>query len=323
MLVSINLIGQKTIYYDSLYTIDSSTYTFINHPLTIDFNNAANREYVFIDSTQPNNVWVFDSIKKPNFIVSDSIFLTTGKTGNYDTSLFSSFILKLKIGNSGNYKWFSSFGLGFIHKYDTDSAVDGLLVENSTDGGLTWSEAVWQFNSSSIYWNALFNRYDSTINWPLNTFIPNTNKLINSGKSDSLIYSRLAWGMMGVKTGYDSILIRVTFHSDNINNQKPGWAIKKIIVEGNFFETGGFEESSLSKDYKIFADEKSVIIHPFGSAKQNAKASIYNVLGQKIMHSKPIDFCVNKFSLNNCNSGVYIVEISSNIAKLTKKIILE
>lgn len=319
--LSFNLMGQRTIYYDSLYTIDTTHYNYFNKPLILDFNDSASREYIFIDTTQQNNVWVFDTIDKPGFLVSDSIFLTTGKTGSYDTSLYSSFIIKIKTTNDGNHKWFSSFGLGFIHKYETDSSFDGLIVEASDDGGLVWYNAINEIHSP--FMSLWLRDWDSTINWNTYSYIPNTNISINSGKSDSLIYSRLAWGSMGCKNQYDSLLFRISFRSDNIDSHKPGWAIQKIIVEGNFFETGGFDKIDIGKDYQIYSHEKLVFIKSLANDMDFAYVNIYSLLGQPIISTQKLLYGENSINLSKVSGGIYFVEIVSEKGRTVKKIFID
>lgn len=320
-LYSLSAFSQKAIYYDSLYYWSSAPNTYINKPLVLDFNDSASLEYIFIDSTQANNVWVFDSINKPGFLVSDSVFLTTGKSNNYDTSLFSSFILKLKIGQDQTSKWFSSFGLGFIHKYDTDSATDGLIIETSSDGGQTWFNALDLINTPFIGLN--LRTWDSTINWSYYTYIPNTNIQINTGKSDSLIYSRLAWGVMMCKTTYDSLLVRVSFRSDDFNTFKSGWAIQKIIVEGNHFESGGFNEKNISNYYQVYSYDKTIIINTLKPISNTNQISIYNILGEKVFTETLMNNQSKKIDLPNAKTGIYFIEIKNEKGKFIEKVWLQ
>lgn len=317
IILNLGLIGQKTIYYDSLYEINSnSMWGYDNIPLVLDFNDSSSREYILIDSTQPNNIWVFDSINKPGFLVSDSIFLTTGKSGNYDTSNISSFILKLKMENTGAGKGFTSFGLGFVHKFETDSAFDGLIIETSIDGGQTWHDAFNNFN----FFLGLFPRWDSIINWSVYTTIPNTYTYIQSGASNGMIYSRIAWGMLGVKSGYDSLLVKISFVSDAVNSNKPGWVIQKLIVEGNFFETGGFGELDLTPLFSIYYHEKTIEIQPLSVVTEKYIITIYNLLGQEIHSQNLTQNTTTLIHLPQIQSGYYLVEINSSKGRMVKKI---
>jgi hypothetical protein len=315
---ALNLSGQKAIIYDSLYFFNSSNGFYGNRPLIIDFNDSLSRDYIFIDSNQSNNVWEFTKISKPGFLISDSVFLTTGQNGDYDTSLFSSFILKLKIDPSGQGKWFSSFGLGFIHAYQTDSAMDGLTIESSEDGGLTWNNDFYNINFGPLAW-----RMDSIINWDLYTYMPNSAININTGNSNGLIYSRLAWGMLGVKASYDSLLIRVTFRSDNNQSQKAGWAIQKLIVEGNYFETGSINENELGQSFKVYSSGKDIYLKPLKPINQDVLVSVYNLVGQKVFSVLLNNPNQENISLPYLKSGIYLIDISTAKDRLIQKIFLE
>ena len=309
----LNLAAQKPILYDSLLYIDSSGLR-IQTPITFDLNDSADRAYFLIDTTQTNNIWQYAKVNKSGFAQSNTIMLTTDSIANYPVNDTSSFMFKIIFSTmNSTLKDFVSLGITLHHKFETDSLTDGLRFESYDFYSHQWQDLF--LISSSNTW--LFANRDSCYNWggyyladPL------------SGNASQFHYSRLAFGIPGVKGSVDSVLLRFTFVSDSINTNKPGWLIDKIIIEANNFMTGSVNECKLAQnDYLSYIDGNKLIINSLLQENRQSDFSIFDMMGREILIDE-VHYGINYFNVSSLPTGYYIVKVKNQAGVYTKKVFI-
>ena len=169
--------------------------------------------------TLNQDIWQIGTPSKSFFdtAYSFSRAVMTDTVNAYDTSKHSYFEIGFPISNL-------SLIVGFKHKYQTDSLLDGSYIEVSYDNGLSWSNII----------------YPNPTNNPLNLITENMYKksdtLINgiscfTGTSNGWVYSRIQWIWgFNAKGIPDSTLLRFYFLSDSIQTNKAGWMIDDIFI---------------------------------------------------------------------------------------------
>lgn len=122
---------------------------------TITFENVFSNLY--IDTIQPNNIWQIgrpqkilldSSDTKPNAIITDTI-------NAYPINNTSSFIVKiLQEGWAWSPNWPGPFAyIEFVHKYNTDTIIDGGHLEYSIDAGIIWLPVqIYENNWGLLQW---------------------------------------------------------------------------------------------------------------------------------------------------------------------------
>jgi len=308
--VVLHLSAQKPIMYDSLFYFDSLS---LQHqtPITFDLNDSADREYFFIDTTQSNNIWQYAKVNKPGFAQLNSVALTTDSVANYPVNDTSSFMFKIIFSTNNSANQFNSLGITLHHKYQTDSLHDGLRIEYLDMYNQKWLNATWGFNFLIANRDSSYNWGDKYIQDPL------------SGNQATFHYSRLAYGMPGVKGPVDSVLLRFTFVSDSIQNNKAGWLIDSIMIEANCFCTGGLNECKLAQnDYLAYYDGNSIIINSLLAENRKSDFTLFDAMGRELMTDE-VHFGLNSISVDNLPTGYYIVKVKNQAGVFTKKLFIE
>ena len=305
------LSAQKPILYDSLFYFDS---TGMSHqtPVVFDMSNPADQLYFVIDTSQTNNIWQYAKVNKPGFAQSNSIALTTDSVANYPVNDTSSFIFKIVFSTmNSTLHDFISLGITLHHKYQTDSLHDGLRLEIFDTYNQKWMSTTWQLQYLVINRDSCYNWGNYYIEDPL------------SGNHPSYHYSRLAYGYPGCKASVDSVLLRFTFVSDSIQNNKAGWLIDSIMIEANCFCLGGFNECKLAQnDYLAYYDGNSIIINSLLAENRKSDFTLFDMMGRELLIDE-VHFGLNSISVDNLPTGYYIVKVKNQAGVYTKKIFIE
>jgi len=194
----------------------------------------------------------------------------------------------------------------FWHKYDMDTLKDKGIIDASYDGGNSWILVNDTTNFSySFHWTSDY--HESNGNY-------SQHKLITSGQSDGWIQSTFCWNwyipvkkMDTIILPPDSLMVRFTFISDSIINNKDGWMIDDIIVTAAAPEScSGINE--ISKENHI-----SVFPNPFfrqttlqtDTYFKNATLTLYNSFGQHIKQIKNITGQTVTLQRGNLSGGLY------------------
>ena len=306
----IQLSAQKPIMYDSLFYFDT---TGMSHqtPIVFDMSNPVDQQYFVIDTSQANNIWQYAKVNKPGFAQLNTIALTTDSVANYSVNDTSSILFKIIFSTMNTtIHDFTSLGITLHHKYQTDSLYDGLRLEFFDTYSQTWLPGTWSLK------NLVLNR-DSSYNWGAYYIADPL-----GGNQPAFHYSRLAYGEPGVKGSMDSVLLRLTFVSDNIQNNKAGWLIDSIIIEAGMFITGGFNECKLAQnDYLSYVDGTHLIINSLLQENRQSDFTLFDISGREVIVDE-IQYGLNSFDVSKLPVGYYIVKAKNQKGVYTKKIFI-
>jgi len=260
---------------------------------TIDFSSPNN----WITINNPDiNIW---EIGKPNKLYFNSAYngvkvILTDSTNFYSDSCNDYFYMSIPWLEN---HWGEGI-LSFYHKFDTDTLVDGGVIEVSYDNGNSW---INYLDDSHHMANQFIGLYEDTIRGGAYGF---------SGKSNGWQYVELYWFWIGLtKTttlDYDNTIIRFRFLSDENNTNKEGWMIDDIVFRG-YFITGAIDITSKIQ-MKVFPVPSNGIINIDANNEKSMKLNfaIYELSGKLIKRYQIIN---NQVNISDINSGEYIYSI--------------
>lgn len=275
-------------------------------------NFESNSDTIVIDTSINDNIW---QIGKPQKIFFDSAYsgnkvIVTDTINPYPISNYSTFIIRIDT-NQFFLNQERTF-LTFIHKFDTDSLMDGGYIEVSYD------------NSNWI--NVINDTMPDDFLCPMNFYsdtIANGEKAF-SGKSNGWITSSIQWVWhMGVKMHDppDSMFLRFVFSSDSIQSNKDGWMIDDISI--GYISYGGVEENESKNDISIYPNPTTGKINlqvsqHFGKIKT---LEIYDCIGQ--LQIKVTDN-FSELDISSFKSGLYFIVLTNDKEeKLVSKVLKE
>lgn len=273
--------------------------------------------------TLPGNLW---QIGKPDKTFFDSAHsgtnaILTDSIHTYPINDTSSFVYTIR--NPHMQTCFTC--MAFWHKYDMDTLKDKGIIEASYDGADSWILLNDTNSFFMYYWNPDYHENNGTYT---------QHNIVTTGKSDGWIQSTFCWQWyILVKTDTiisppDSLMIRFTFISDSITENKDGWMIDDITV--NALDPtqcyGGVNE--LSKENYL-----SVFPNPFvmqttlqtNVLLKNATLTLYNSTGQQINQINNIAGYKITLQRGNLVSGLYYIRLSqdNNIIATSKLIVTD
>ena len=188
-----------------------------------------------------------------------------------------------------------------------DTLVDYGLIEYSFDKGNTWYEAKDTTVENGPYGPMWFSwSLDYSVNSGNISYHPD--KI--SGHSDGWIVSRFEWQwFIPVKDIFpqnlDTIIIRFTFHSDNIQTNKEGWMVDNIITGCVELGSGVPTKSNkaiINISPNPMIEEAQVT---FFEDASNASLEIYDILGRLIFVGKPDKDGIILLHRNQFTSGIF------------------
>ena len=230
-----------------------------------------------------NNNWQIGSPSKTFFDAAHrgAKAILTDTINSYSPNDTSVFVYTIR--NPNTFTCYTS--MEYWHKFDTDTLTDIGLIDASYDGGNSWitvSDTGFIPPMGSEFW------WDSDYHQATGQYKPHP--LITSGKSDGWILSRFNWQWwIPVKEDTiisppDSLMIRFTFISDDVETNKEGWMIDDIVTySADWNLCSGTEEQS---------NERPISISPNPFSNQatltsikllnHACITIYNISGQLV-----------------------------------------
>lgn len=264
---------------------------------------------IIID-TNAGNLWQIGTADKaflnvghwgPNSIVTDTI-------NPYSANSTSSFIYVIR----DPFTHGCVTTMQFWHKYDIDS-LDYGEIEASYDGGASWITAkdtiLYDPGFATFWWDYDFHEATQTGTWHDTTI---------TGTSDGWIRSHFQWNWFyavsrdTIIINPDSLMIRFTFHSDSIFDNKEGWMIDEIWVEslnGDMY-CSSVKKRDIEQNLDVFPNpfKHNAALHLKKSLK-NGTMTLVNTFGQQVF--KQINISGNQIFLsrNNLKTGVYIIRI--------------
>lgn len=196
-------------------------------------------------------------------------------------------------------------------KLDMDAGLDGGKIEFSVDAGGTWQNA---FNNPHVY-----NFYGyQTAN---EDTLPNGD-FVFSG-TDSLWRDIWLCYDMTWLSWNDSIIVRYTFTSDSIDNNKEGWIIDNMLAHLTIIHT--VSEVKQEKYLNVFPNPTSDIIHIETQKIQDyhiiEHMVLVNSFGQVVDEWKhiPTKFFISTKKYKN---GLYYLKVKTNLQSETVPIII-
>ena len=263
--------------------------------------------------TSVQNIW---QIGKPTKTFFDSAYsatnaVVTDTLNPYPISNHSYFDLTIPYMGAGNTI------LGFKHKFQTDTLIDGGYIETSIDKGLTWTSILYNDTIIIPFGGQLFTEnlysHQDTLKGGINGF---------SGTSNDWINTRIQWVWMLPTKSYppDTVIVRFHFISDNIQTNKDGWMIDDILISyadlpGNVTE---FNSEQLNLDIYPNPANNEINIK-FENQINECLIEIYNISGIKVKEVNFINVDNNcKLSTEDLNSGFYFLTAKNKKGVLGK-----
>jgi hypothetical protein len=212
----------------------------------------------------------------------------------------------------------------FWHKYDMDPNGDKGIIEASYDGGYSWEE-VKDTSNYDPWWGTYFmweaDYHESTGEYT-------QHPVTTTGTSDGWIKSMFIWQWWipvlsadSIIINPDSLMIRFTFISDGITENKEGWMIDDILTySGDWTQCSSINENSPEKAL-------SVSPNPFSSRTslqcsfpiQDAELTICNISGQIVRHLSHLHDQGTIIDRDNLPAGIYFLFLAEDHKMLAKE----
>lgn len=201
--------------------------------------------------------------------------------------------------------------LQWKQKLDIDSGLDGGKIEFSVDSGMTWQNA---FNNPYVY-----NFYGFL---PANADTLPNGDFVFSGTDSSWKDIWLCYDMTWLSFN-DSIIVRYTFTSDSVDNNKEGWLIDNMLLHITMIHT--IKESELNNYLNVYPNPASNIVHV-----QAQKISDYHII-ESMELVDPSGRVVDKwaniptkfwFDTKKYNDGMYFLKIKTNFKSETIPLVI-
>jgi len=277
---------------------------------SVSFESPADK--IVID-TVADNLWQIGQPGKEYFNAAHSGIkaIVTDSLNSYPVNNESSFIYIIR----NPYTQTCITTMEFWHKYDTDTLNDIGTIDASYDGGNSW---VLVSDTSTVAWNYSIFWWDYDYHESTHNYTPHA--LAISGKSDGWILSKFNWQwFLPVKLDTiipnpDSLMIRFTFTSDSVAENKEGWMIDDILTS-----SGDGQICSNTKD--IFLENNvSVYPNPFSSYAtlqfkdilRNGTITLHNSYGRIVNEITNVSGREVAFYRNGLPPGMYLLHLTEN-----------
>ena len=185
---------------------------------------------------KPNKLMFSNSATEPNAIVTDTVnFYPSNDTSSFEFTFIN------------NYLYRGIVAIRWKQKIDMDKGFDGGKIEFSTDSGLTWQNA---FNNPYVYNFYGFNNdnIDTLVN----------GDIVFSGTDNEWKDIWFCFDYSWLRK-LNSIKIKFTFISDNINNHKEGWLIDNLFIQSTSIHT--VNEIKPNKYINVYPNPSSNILN--------------------------------------------------------------
>ncbi len=271
--------------------------------------STSNALFVRLD-TSANNIWQIGSPQKtlfdsaataPNALVTDTL----------------NFYPPNNISMAGFSVMPGPFFPGILaiqwkQKLDMDHNKDGGIIEFSLDSGTTWSNA---FNNPYVY---NFYGYD----------FKNVDTLANGhvafSGSDTIWKDIWLCYDQSWLSQSDSLMVRFTFVSDSVDNNKEGWIIDNLTVHPTFVHTISEvpQDDYLVATPNPTAGKIQILAQKLDQFHLFEKMELYNSEGRLVQEfgQSPTKFDIDISSHAN---GVYYLKVYSNLQTETLRIVLQ
>ena len=270
-----------------------------------DFETNLNADHFYFDSTQTNNLWQIGAPLKIGFIpaLEGTRSLITDTALNYPINNISSFYIKIIVHCPHPY----GTKIQFLHKFSSDTTIDGGTIEISHDNGNSWINLI--DDPLLMYPNELYSSTDTiqSLGWK-----PGFSGNINSN-----------YVMFEINTSEfsdDTLVFKFTFASDSIETNKEGWMIDEMYLMAWGSE---IEEYNLNSQISVFPNPTSDKIYFASKIKiqKPFEVNVFNQLGELVLQK---DSKENEdIDISNLNTGIYFCSFRNESFYATKKIIVQ
>lgn len=269
---------------------------------------------IVIDSS-PDNIWQIGEPDKVFFEASYSGMnaIVTDTVNSYPVNNESSFTYVIR----NPYTQTCVTRLEFTHKYDTDSLNDFGTIEASYDGGNSWLTVkdtnMNNWGPSYFYWEMDYHL--DTDRWTMHD-------LNITGKSDGWIRSSFTWQWFimvrnqqdTIIMNPDSLMIRFTFNSDGLPENKEGWMIDDVVTASGTelicSSTRNIQpESNINAYPNPFRYSTTFQLH---KEITNGVACLYNTFGMKVLEMRNLRGKEITIFRNDLTAGVYMLHLTEN-----------
>lgn len=250
----------------------------------------------------PNKSILKGAASPQNAIITDTV-------NPYSTNCSSSFIVALNQNET----------LRFKHKYSTTKRKDGGVIEVSADNGATW-----HVPDNQLLWGK-----GIAVMSPLNFDLGDT--LFNgqfgfSGEQTSWVQDSISICYPALKKSSD-FLVRFTFISDNVFDNKDGWMIDDLEITYFGGCPGAVNEQNV-KTNELYPNptQNDVTINISSEINSTVLFEIYNELGEKISTQNiSLIYGINKVSIPTAtlNNGIYFIKINNETSNNFMKIVVQ
>ena len=211
---------------------------------------------------------------------------------------------------------FSNFGVLAVQwsqKLDMDTGKDGGIVEFSVDTGKTWQNA---FNNPYVY-----NFYGYS-NANIDTLPDST--VIFSGIDTTWRDLWLCFDMSWLSSFNVHFMVRYTFMSDSIFDNKDGWMVDNILVHPTYVHT--ISEVEQPEYIKVAPNPTSGKLDIIGQKLEYfhiiEKIELYNTNGHLVQQwgKSPTKFSID---IGRHKPGVYYLKVFTNVKAETLRVVLK
>ena len=280
-----------------------------------------------IDSTNPNNDWVFGHSHKEAFdSVSTFRGWITDSVQAYSPNSKSHFeVLIVDTTGLGPMTW-----VGFEHKFELDSATEGCYVEYSCDRE-NWRN-LEPFNppyppshielvnyppyvtQSSTIHDSVSVFHHATDNWFWSYFqIQWVGTLIQNDPNER--------STADCSEFFDSLYVRFTFESDSIESNKAGWMIREVVIgQGNYQLWNVPELSNSQLRFLPNPSTGTFRLQLEPAAGKLERVAVFDLSGRKV-HDEP--FLNMDINLSHLRDGHYILQGLTDKGVIRKQLIIQ
>lgn len=254
-----------------------------------------------------NNIWQVGTPQKSFFNASyqNETPIITDTINPYPNSVNQYFLITIPLFDH----FWGEVNLSFYHKFDTDTLLDGGIIEISYDHGESWV---------NIKYDTTHNRYNF-INIPQDTLLGSEHGF--SGRSNGWAYCELYWQWLILvkNAGSENPIVRFRFISDANQTHKEGWMIDHIVFRG--YKAYGNVEDHTQNNFKVYPNPTfdHINISSTTSFLHDVHFILYDLNGKEIYKTTASEN--QNIQISHLQSGNYLYKLIYNNEIQTGKII--
>lgn len=253
-----------------------------------------------------NNLWVRGESQKTTLTHNGKVMITDS-VNTYPNETNASFEVHWPAWNQYPF----SLIMSFHHSIDSDSLLDGGIIEVSRDYGASWTNVIEDQTNMLFLSNELYTSADT---------LHTGEKGFSGSFTDRFTEIEWVWMFPIKEMPTDTMYYRFRFISDTINNTKEGWMISDITF--SFADLGsGVEEIALF-DFS-FAPNPSNGQIQINSSFDIQKAILRDLNGKMI--ASELDPTKKVLNYSGLSKGMYFLQLQNSDQRLSqvKRLIID